>query len=86
MELNRIPSFEEIKLIEKLIEQASVQISLSWKKNLQVRPMQDGNMGSLRLMPDVSVWESQISPKIISEYMVKDLDGGRSTRIFICGW
>ena len=42
MELNRKPTVQELKLIELLVEKASINLSSNWKDELTVQNMDDG--------------------------------------------
>lgn len=75
MELNRKPTVQEFKLIEYLIEKASINLSSNWKDKLIVQSMDDGQMGSLRLYPDGNILKKRIFGKCASEYQFDDVDG-----------
>lgn len=75
MELNRKPTVQEFKLIEYLIEKASINLSSNWKDKLIVQSMDDGRMGSLRLYPDGNILEKRIFGRCASEYQFDDVDG-----------
>ena len=55
MELSRKPTVQEFKLIECLIEKASISLSSNWKDKLIIQSMDDGQMGSLHLYPDGNI-------------------------------
>jgi hypothetical protein len=75
MELNRKPTVQELKLIELLVEKASINLSSNWRDELTVKNMDDGQMGSLRLYPDRDIIKKRIFDKCVSEYQFNDIDG-----------
>lgn len=75
MELDRKPTAKEVRLLEILVKNASISFSHNWKENLLVRPMDDGEMGSLYLFPNGKVIESRTLGKQISDFQFTDLDG-----------
>lgn len=75
MELNRKPTVQELKLIELLVEKASINLSSNWKDELTVQNMDDGQMGSLRLYTDGDIIKKRFFDKCVSEYQFNDLDG-----------
>jgi len=75
MESNRKPSPQEIKLLELLIQKASVNFLSDWKSNLLVSPMNDEGMGSLLLFPNGEAKENRLLGERVSEYQFKDEDG-----------
>ena len=75
MELSRKPTVQEFKLIEHLIEKASINLSSNWKDKLIVQSMDDGKMGSLHLYPDGNILKKRIFGKCVSEYQFNDVDG-----------
>jgi hypothetical protein len=70
----RKPTDLEIKLIEILIKKSSLEF-INWKDSLMVEPIDDGNMGSLTLLPNGYYAKKKRSLKQISEYEFLDLDG-----------
>jgi len=75
MELNRPPSDRELRLLEFLVKNSSITIAPNWDRNLGVIPMEDGGMGSLRLLPDGHDNEDRKFGRRVSEYQFKDVDG-----------
>lgn len=75
MELNRKPTVQELKLIELLVEKASINLSPNWKNKLIVQSMDDGQMGSLQLYPDGDITKKRFFDKCVSEYQFNDTDG-----------
>lgn len=75
MELNRKPTRQEEKLLELLVKKSSIAIPENWKDALLVRPMNDGEMGSLYLFPQGKVIEGRILGELISDFQFTDLDG-----------
>ena len=71
----RKPSDQEIRLVEFLIDKASVDISFDWKDGLLVASMDDGGMGSICLFPKGAIKEGRKFGKRISEYQFTDEDG-----------
>lgn len=74
-ELNRKPTVKEEKLIEFLLKNSIRTIYPNWKENILVRPMNDGYMGSLRLIINGEDNEDRIFGEQLSEYHFKDKDG-----------
>lgn len=69
-------SIQEEKLLELLISKVSVfEKSDKWKKDLTAKPMNDGGMGSLLLLPDGVNEEGGKFGKEVSEHQFKDSDG-----------
>lgn len=75
MELNRKPTIQEERLLELLIKKSSLVLPDNWRDNLLVRPMDDGNMGSLYLFPNGEIIENRILGEQVSEFQFTDLDG-----------
>lgn len=75
MGILREPTIEEVQLLDKLIENASIDLPLNWKSTLKVKPMNDGDMGSLLLFPNRANNCNRIFGEQISEYQYKDIDG-----------
>lgn len=75
MELTRKPTIQEEKFLELLIKKSSIAIPENWKDGLLVRPMDDGEMGSLYLFPQGKVIESRVLGEQISDFQFTDLDG-----------
>ena len=59
MKFYRIPTKQEEQLIELLVHKSSLEMSEDWKNGLLVRPMDDGEMGSLYLFPQGKINESR---------------------------
>ncbi len=74
MELSRKPTIQEERLIETLVKKSSVTITDNWKDGLLVRPMDDGEMGSLYLFPQGKVIEGRVLGEQVSDFQFKDLD------------
>lgn len=74
MELDRKPTTQEIAILELLIKKSSVPIPKKWKKDLLVRPMDDGGMGSIQLFSNKEN-KNRVFGKQVSEYQFIDLDG-----------
>lgn len=72
---NRKPTIQEKKLLELLIKKSSLTLPNNWKDNLLVRPMDDGEMGSLCLFPKGEVIENRISGELVSDFHFTDEDG-----------
>ncbi len=75
MELNRKPTIQEERLLELLVKKSSIAIPENWKDGLLVRPMDDGEMGSLYLFPQGKMIEGRRLGKQISDFQFTDLDG-----------
>jgi hypothetical protein len=75
MELSRKPTIQEEKLLELLVQKSSMAIPENWKDRLLVRPMDDGEMGSLYLFPQGEVIEGRELGEQISDFQFTDLDG-----------
>ncbi|MDR2635764.1 MAG: hypothetical protein LBC08_02915 [Campylobacteraceae bacterium] len=75
MELKtRKPTELELKLIELLIDKSSLKFP-NWKEKLAVSEMDDGQMGSLTLLPNGYYEKKKRFAKQVSEYEFLDLDG-----------
>lgn len=72
---NRRLTSQEERLLELLIEKASIKLPANWKESLIVRFMDDGGMGSLYLFPEGVIKENRVLGKQVSEYQFKDKDG-----------
>ncbi|MDH6354135.1 hypothetical protein M2132_000457 [Dysgonomonas sp. PH5-45] len=73
---NRRPTVQELSLIEFLVANAFVKIKDNWNGKLLVKPMSDGDMGSLCLCTDDRVSEEKrFFGKIASECKFVDKDG-----------
>jgi hypothetical protein len=75
MELSRKPTIQEERLLELLVKKSSIAIPENWKDGLLVRPMDDGEMGSLYLFPQGNVIEGRVLGEQISDFQFTDLDG-----------
>ena len=75
MELNRKLSQEEEALVKLLIKNASATIQINWKSNLLAKPMDDGKMGSLLLLPNGIDNSGRKFGSCVSEYQFTDKDG-----------
>ena len=75
MELSRKPTIQEERLLELLVKKSSVTIPDNWKDGLLVRPMDDGEMGSLYLFPQGDVIEGRVLGEQVSDFQFTDLDG-----------
>ena len=75
MELNRQPTKQEERLLALLIKKSSVIFPGNWKDNLLVRPMDDGEMGSLYLFPNGKTIMGRTLGEQVSEFQFADLDG-----------
>ena len=75
MELSRKVSLREEKLLEFLIQKASVNFPSDWKHNLLVQPMHDEGMGSLLLFPDGITKRERLLGAQVSEHHFTDEDG-----------
>jgi hypothetical protein len=75
MELNRRPTEQEERLLELLVKKSSIILPDNWKDNMLVRPMDDGEMGSLYLFPDRKVIKDRNLGEQVSEFQFTDLDG-----------
>lgn len=69
-------STQEEKLLELLISKVSAfEKSDKWKKDLLVKSMNDGGMGSLRLLPSEVNDKGRKVGKEVSEHQFTDSDG-----------
>ena len=75
MKFYRIPTKQEEQLIELLVHKSSLEMSEDWKNGLLVRPMDDGEMGSLYLFPQGKINESRKLGRQISEFQFTDAAG-----------
>lgn len=75
MESNRKPTIKELRLLELLIKKSSLIMSDNWKDNLLVRPMDDGEMGSLYLFPKGVMIEDRTIGEQVSDFQFTDSDG-----------
>ena len=75
MELIRKASLQEERLLEFLMQKASINFPSDWKHNLLVQPMNDEGMGSLLLFPDGITKETRLLGEQISEHQFTDEDG-----------
>ena len=73
MKFYRIPTKQEEQLIELLVHKSSLEMSEDWKNGLLVRPMDDGEMGSLYLFPQGKINESRKLGRQISEFQFTDM-------------
>jgi hypothetical protein len=76
MELRKI-SAQENELLELLIKRASIPALGEVQRTMLVYPMDDGGMGSLRLVPTDPVKQGKRLAKKVSEYHFLDKDGVR---------
>lgn len=75
MELSRKPTKQEKRLLEILIEKASIEFRKSWSNGLLVCPMDDGKMGSLYLLPQGKDVKGRVFGEQVSDIQFVDLDG-----------
>ncbi|MCC6373092.1 MAG: hypothetical protein IT236_18960 [Bacteroidia bacterium] len=75
MKLDRKPTIQEEKLLELLVNRSSINITKNWKDGLMVRPMEDGNMGSLLLIPQGIFSEDRMFGEEVSDFQFTDSDG-----------
>lgn len=75
MELSRKPTIQEERLLEYLVKKSKVIIPENWKDGLMVCPMDDGEMGSLYLIPQGSVIEGRVLGGQVSDFQFTDIDG-----------
>lgn len=76
METLRKLTIKEENLIDFLIHKENININSDWKKNILAFPMNDGNMGSLKLCPEGMYDEKrEYIQSFVSEYEFKDKDG-----------
>ncbi len=74
MELRK-PTIEEKKLIEFLVQKSDEEIFQKDLDSLKVKSMDDGDMGSLKLVLDTVSQDNRIFGKAINEYSFDDEDG-----------
>jgi hypothetical protein len=74
MEIIRKPFLREEKLIELLIKKSGINFPADWKDKISVSEMNDGKMGSLKLIPNNFVDKNRFFGKQISEYQFTDSD------------
>jgi hypothetical protein len=75
MEISRKPTIQEERLLEHLVKKSTVLIPDNWKDGLLVRPMDDGEMGSLFLFPQGNVSEGRVLGEQVSDFQFTDIDG-----------
>lgn len=76
MEKLRKLTIKEKNLIAFLIQKENLNIKSDWEKNILVYPMNDSNMGSLKLCPHGIYDEKrEYDQRFVSEYEFKDIDG-----------
>lgn len=76
MESSRNPTRDELSLLELLVSKATgLDIPSTWNKNLLVQSMDDGGMGSFRLLPHGIAGENRLYGKTVSEHEFVDDDG-----------
>ena len=75
MESTRKPTIQEERLIELLVTKSSVAIPDNWKDGLMIRPMDDGEMGSIFLFPRSQAKEGRVFGEQISYWQFTDSDG-----------
>lgn len=73
--LIRKPTLPEKKLLELLVSKSIVSVPANWREDLMVSPLDDGDMGSLRLFPKGNPLEERKFGQQISDFQFKDLDG-----------
>jgi hypothetical protein len=72
----RRPNSDELRLIGFLISAAKSFVApQNWECNLRVKEMDDGGMGSLRLLPDEQTRERRVFGSQVSECKFTDSDG-----------
>ena len=76
MKLSRKPSQKEARLLAFLVQKAAVNLTADWNSDLLVKPLNDGGMGSLLLLPK-GIKEScdRALGKKVSECQFTDVDG-----------
>lgn len=72
---SRIPTADELRLIDFLIHTASVEIPNNWQARLMVKPQNDGQMGGLLLSVNRFENKGRIFGQQISECSFIDSDG-----------
>lgn len=76
MELSRQPSQNEAQLLELLIQKSAIDFPADWDSDLLVKPLSDGGMGSLLLLPKgVKENCNRMLGQQVSEYQFADVDG-----------
>lgn len=76
MESIRKPSQDEVKLLEFLIQKATIKFPSDWDTNLLVKPLNDGDMGSLKLIPEgIAINSDRLLGEQVSEFQFIDEDG-----------
>ena len=75
MEISRKPTIQEERLLEHLVKKSTVLIPDNWKDGLLVRPMDDGEMGSLFLFPQGNVCEGRVLGEQVRDFQFTDIDG-----------
>ena len=75
MELNRKPTLQEENLLKTLISKSTIAFSEDCLDGLLVRPMDDGDMGSLYLFPKNQIANNRILGEQVSDFQFTDLDG-----------
>lgn len=76
MELNRTPTQDETRLLEFLIQKATVKFPSDWSTNLLVSPLNDDGMGSLLLIPEGVIPDNDRKfGEAVSELQFTDEDG-----------
>lgn len=73
--LNRKPTIQEERLLELLVKKSSTAIQKDWKEGLLVTPMDDGEMGSLRLFPNGKINEEAVFGEQVGDFQFIDMDG-----------
>ena len=73
---SRKPSQDERRLLECLVQKATVKFPSNWSTNLLVKPLNDEGMGSLLLLPEgVTVDRYRLMGERVSEHQFADEDG-----------
>ncbi len=75
MALNRKPTLQEELLLEFLLKKSFQKVVKNWKEGLLVRPMDDGEMGSLLLFPRGEIIENRTLGEQVSDFQFTDTDG-----------
>jgi hypothetical protein len=71
----RKPSTQEVRLLFLLIETSTKPILKNWEEGLLVCSLDDGKMGSLRLLPKGELLDKVIFGERVSEFTFVDADG-----------
>lgn len=71
----RKPTPEELKLLDRLINLASLSIKENRKDLILVESLNDGGMGSIHLYPDGVNYDGREFGKQISDIVFRDKDG-----------